>query len=905
MKAYCYIFLIITLTGFSNNVHGILKIIPATAVMNNHAVFQAEVILNESDGTFLVPLHRILKYFNTDCHIYVGMDTVAVRSSNREKQILIDLKNNRISINKSTYSLEDYELKTRDSLIYLTAGLYKELFDLSLSFNPYSSIVEIKSSYENQFLSHPSKFNLTDALRRASFSVETDSIFKREYHLFKAGTADWGVDLTQRIRKPLEIETYFGFGGEILGGEATAVFHYSTKEGFRKENQYYQWRWVNNNLKAINQVRIGKISTWSISQPIHSSNSISVSNSENRYKPAGGSYRLTDYTQPGWIVELYINNTLTDVSIADAAGFFSFDVPRTYGNTETKLRYLGPNGEERFGVRNLTNPTVILPGGKMEYTFSAGIFESLSYGGYGRVDLNIGLLDIFTIGSGYELVSYPDQTIHIPFLKGTATPFQSLYLSAEYDHKIRTRGRLLLELPGSSALEIDYTGFEPGQRLFYTNLIEELNVRLSTRMDIFGREGLIAGTFNRSHATDKTGANSYSKNELVGVQQKKQVTAAPLLQLKPNMHYPYGNYNLASLIISTDGLKFSPHIHSMVSWTDNEKPLFVSDIAAGIRLGKFSVLRPSASIDMTNRKAMVLKAELQQSIPHAGYLSVIAERDVKKKQNLIFLELKYEIPYALLGFAITDISDNITVSQSARGSFLAGNKVIVSGNGLMTGKSAIMIIPFMDLNHNNEFDEGEQIKEELEFRIATGIIKRDKKSGYYLISRLEPHSRFHIAIDDYHLKQKRLTSTLKDLIIETDPNQLKRVYIPLVRDIIKIDAPVLDLTEISYLDSLDFSEWGIKTPDITLLQILAIEDRGILSDKFYIQAGAFSNEENANNQAKSVLRAVGFQSRIIYSDNLYKVYTGPFQDKDQAIQVLRSLAQLKMESFIVPPGSLK
>jgi hypothetical protein len=60
-----------------------------------------------------------------------------------------------------------------------------------------------------------------------------------------------------------------------------------------------------------------------------------------------GEYPISDYTEPGWTVELYVNNVIVDYQTADASGFYSFDVPLVYGTSEVMLKFYGPYGEER------------------------------------------------------------------------------------------------------------------------------------------------------------------------------------------------------------------------------------------------------------------------------------------------------------------------------------------------------------------------------------------------------------------------------------------------------------------------------------------------------------------------------------------------------------------------------
>ena len=74
-------------------------------------------------------------------------------------------------------------------------------------------------------------------------------------------------------------------------------------------------------------------------------------------------------------MELYVNNVLVDYVKANASGFFSFEVPLVYGNSDIKLRFYGPWGEERTKIQRITIPFNFLPPKEFEYTVSSGTVE--------------------------------------------------------------------------------------------------------------------------------------------------------------------------------------------------------------------------------------------------------------------------------------------------------------------------------------------------------------------------------------------------------------------------------------------------------------------------------------------------------------------------------------------------
>jgi len=191
--------------------------------------------------------------------------------------------------------------------------------------------------------------------------IVTDTTYKRSFPFFHFGMADWTATSTQQLQGRTDTRLSLTLGSVIAGGEANVTLNYSNSTPFNKKDQYYLWRYANNDHKALRQVSLGKIAvdaTSSLNSPIIG---VQLTNNPTTYRRSYGSYTLSDVTEPGWLVELYVNNVLVDYKKADASGFFTFEVPLVYGNTSVKLQFYGPWGEERSKEKNISIPFNFLP----------------------------------------------------------------------------------------------------------------------------------------------------------------------------------------------------------------------------------------------------------------------------------------------------------------------------------------------------------------------------------------------------------------------------------------------------------------------------------------------------------------------------------------------------------------
>jgi hypothetical protein len=190
--------------------------------------------------------------------------------------------------------------------------------------------------------------------------------------------ADWGVVATQTSQQGLpeqdDNRLYLALGGVVAGGETDVALNYDNTYAFvTGSQQFFQWRYVDNDNPVLRQVTAGKIYTPSIASIYSPVIGLQFTNAPTVYRRSFGTYTLSYYSEANWVVELYINNTLVNYAKAPAAGFFTFKVPLVYGNSLLKLRFYGPWGEELSHEQNIQIPFNFLPVGEFEYTASAGI----------------------------------------------------------------------------------------------------------------------------------------------------------------------------------------------------------------------------------------------------------------------------------------------------------------------------------------------------------------------------------------------------------------------------------------------------------------------------------------------------------------------------------------------------
>ncbi|MCE1199943.1 MAG: hypothetical protein LWW85_13320, partial [Marinilabiliales bacterium] len=259
--------------------------------------------------------------------------------------------------------------------------------------------------------------------------IKADSVIRRNFPMFHFGMADWSVIATHTLPGNSDTRLNLALGSILGGGEFNAYLNYDSKEVFSEKQQNYYWKFVNNFNPYIRQTTIGKINVEAISSLYNPVLGIKFTNTPTIFRRSFGSYPLSDYTNPGWIVELYVNNVLVDYAKADGSGFFSFQVPLVYGNSNVKLKFYGPWGEERSREQQITIPFNFLPPGEFEYTMSAGMVEDDKQSMLARGEMHYGLNSITTLGAGVEYFSNLGTEPIMPFVNLALRPISNMMVS--------------------------------------------------------------------------------------------------------------------------------------------------------------------------------------------------------------------------------------------------------------------------------------------------------------------------------------------------------------------------------------------------------------------------------------------------------------------------------------------
>ncbi|MDO9255603.1 MAG: SPOR domain-containing protein [Bacteroidales bacterium] len=698
----------------------------------------------KNDQIYL-PISDVFQALKINQRVSEFNDTISGFFLDENNKYNISKPGNTIFINGKQIQLSEEELmNTETTSLALRLDQYGKIFGLDCKFNFSTLTVDLTTKLELPVIKELRLEQMRKNISRLRGDIKVDTTFQRKYHLFRGGMADWAVYSTQITGGTSETRAMLGLGAELFGGETNIELNYSTRSNFDKRQQQYQWRWANNNTKLVKQIIVGKINSKSVASIYSPLIGTVITNTPTTFRRSFGSYTMIDYTEPGWTVELYINNVVVDYTTADAKGFFKFDIPLVYGSSNVKIKYYGPWGEERQKEQIINVPYTFMPKGEMQYTIAGALVQDTSHSIFTRGETNYGVTRHLTLGGGFEYLSSVVAAPSIPFVTGSAQILNNFLLNGEYAYGVRTKALFSYSLPSNFVLDIDYTKYAREQKAITFNYLEERKIKLSVPISIYKFKA-----YTRF---------AYMQNILRET-----------------------NYSTAEATISTYVKGVSANFTGNANWIKEHEPYIYGNLALGFRFFNTLSFRPQVQYDFSNNALIFTKVEIENYFSPKCNLSLVFENNVRNNLNTVELTFRYDLSFVQTSIGTRISKDYIRTDQSARGSFAfgSGNGRVIADTRSKVGTAGLTVVPFLDINNNNRREDDEPITSGMDMRINGGKILTDSKDSIIRIVDLEPFASYMIEFNDSRFENIAWQIKQKTIGILMDPNQFKLLEVPI------------------------------------------------------------------------------------------------------------------------------
>jgi hypothetical protein len=690
-----------------------------------------------------LPVTNVFSFLKIQNTPTPGYDSVSGFFINQQSPYLVDRITNKIYYRDKVYALNPGDLIRTENNLYLKSNYFGEVFGLDCNFSFSSMSVTLVTKLELPVIREMRQAMMRSNLNKLKGEIRPDTVIKRDYPFFHFGAADWAVSATERMHDRSDIRLNLALGGILAGGEASINLNTISNQSFDWRQQNYVWHFANNDFRAFKQIIIGKIpvqSNFSLSAPVAG---FQISNTPTTFQRSFCTYTLTDYTEPGWIVELYVNYVLVDYTMADASGYFSFEVPLVYGNSLVKLRFYGPWGEEHTREQSIRIPFNFLPPRRFEYTFNTGIVQNTQSSKYSKLNLSYGASRRLTLGTGVEYLSTVPRGYMLPFANFSLRLATSLLLSGEYTFGAKFRGILTYRLPADLSIELYYTNFNKNQTAISTNYLEERKAVLSMPLHTRFFSSVVRMTLNQ-------------------------------------IILPGASYISSELLISGGLFGVSTNLTTSALFLNPAKPYIYSTLSLGIKLPAAIIFTPQVQFIYTQGKFFSCKLEVEKRFFHNGTINLLYEKNFLNNINTIQAGVRYDFSAFQSNVSVRSSGDAISFLQYARGSVVYEGK---SGNvkfsrNSAVGKGGIVVLAFLDINDNGVFDKGEQKVFGIDLKISGGRIEKNYRDSTIRVSELEPFTTYYIELDRTGFENISWKISKPTISVTVNSNQYRQIQVP-------------------------------------------------------------------------------------------------------------------------------
>ena len=688
-----------------------------------------------------LPVKDIFDFLKIHCEINNDLDSVSGFFINQQAHYLIDMVNSRIQYENKITLLDKSDFYRTENNLFLKSDYFGSIFGLVCTFNFRDLSVNLTTKIELPGIREMQQALIRKNISQLGGEKKADLTIDRNYSLFKLGTADWMVMNSSSGNGKFNTTASLTLGATIAGGETNVSVNYNSELPIKKSLLNYSWRYVNNDKKLLKQVTAGKIFPQSVTNLQATLLGIQLTNIPTTYRHSFGTYLLSNTTQPGWMVELYINNVLVNYVKADASGFYSFEVPLVYGNSAIKLRFYGLFGEEQTTEKNISIPFNFIPEHKLEYTITGGMIGDNKKNLFSRANLNYGLSKRITIGGGMEYLLLNGSGKAMPYINANMRVGQNLLLSAERMYSVKSSSTLSYRKPSSLQVEFNYVKYDAGQTVITNNYREEK--RLIVSMPLRGKKYVL-----------------YSRLSV------DQITLRE------------SKFTTAELLFSGMFAGISSNFTTYSVITD-KNPLVYSSLSANLKLPAGFKLTPMAQFEYRYKNFSLIRAELGRSVMQKGYMNITYEKNLITKRQSFGINLRLNLSFAQTFISAIQNDGRLYSTTSARGSLLYDgyHKKVIATAMTNSGRGALLIVPFLDLNRNGVQDADEPKAEGLKLRINGGRVVNNKDTTMQVLG-LEAYNSYFIELDKNNFESVTWTVTNKTISVVIDPNQLKVVKIP-------------------------------------------------------------------------------------------------------------------------------
>ncbi len=703
------------------------------------------------DGTIFLPVGDLFYTLQINHEIDYVKGRINGFFLSEDNSYIIDFPHGRAQINTKTFSIWADDFVQYHNEFFVHPDLFNKVFDITFIVNSSNLTLTLLSSHTmpvveryNRRIRNGSK----DVL--AFLTPHAPLKYDRNRSWLNGGILDYRFTSMQFSDGQQHYSYTLEGGAELAGGDVNVSTYGGFSPGvYRSSTFRYRWRRVFDDNPYLTQLSLGEVFTEGLVRTnIHG---VRLTNQPVEPRRVFSVYTYNDETEPGWDVELYINNRLYDMTVADEAGQYSFDIPLVYGSSMIHVKAYGPGGGFAAEQRRIEIPYTFLSPGEVHYNLSFGrTYITNNTTGEARAYAGISKLMSVSLGVDYYKDIYGDR----PIGSGTVTlrPGTRYLVDIDIAPSLYYRARADVLTGMRSRLGMGYTNYHGYNRI--------TTLRLQQQFDINGLFPITVGS-------QKMTLRFMGSHLQYDTRNTTRFSADAALPLRGTV-FSLGVLSYHSNTPSSDEVRFNFSTGMMHRFQNQ-----------GMLRGV--LLRSRFSYSTRFQRMENISVSIGRHIGMGGRVEVHYAYQGLPKLHSVDLQLQFDLPYFRAVAGTRHITNRTHYSQRIHGSIAydSNHRKVVFNNRPMVGRGAASLRFFIDYDGSGEYDNDEPVVSNIPVRFRQAVSKLPSNNGIRRSYHLMPYVRYSVDIKEDDIPNPLWIPEFNEFSFIADPNSFKKIDIPL------------------------------------------------------------------------------------------------------------------------------
>ena len=716
-------------------------------------------------NTMFLPVIELFSHLQIFYESSPGDFTLSGVYLNPNRPFRIFFNHQRVTLAGETFTFTSEDFRIGELDYYMSPRVFEEVFGLEFTVNMNNLVLsletELRMPVEDRAERERSR-QLVEAREITRIMLPLE--YPRQRKILGGGFADYSITGNYN---PFGSYLNYSFtaGGEVLGGDVQGNFAGSFSNIENKTLiSGLRWRYVVRETPYFSTLTAGQLITTGLQN--RNIRGLSVSNDPIEPRRIYETYVFDGNTEPDSEIELYLNNRLIDFKRADAAGYYRFEFPMTYGTSRLTINIYTPTGETRTIDRQIQIPFTFLPRGEFSYNIQAGYTESTldnlsdeEQRGVVHGNVAFGVTSWLTARAGVEYLEEANENKPMVYGSLSARLFSQYLLNADIAPDALYRLNASVFYPSSRSVNFSYSHFTGDSPFRRRGAEQELGFSFYTPFELFSTNfGVRLGA---EHTVYDVGTMTRYRLDLAMRIQRLNIRMSYRdILFRVDQETSFGQGQLDAIFTYT--VQRTPGV-----------PVFAR--------GMF--IRANLRYDTFYRELDRIDLQLSRTILQTGRFTFGAGYEIRTRMPFVQLGLAIDLSFMRSSTNVEYKDNSPGIRQNFRGSVGVDTRPLrfIADNRDQVGRSGLSAILFIDNNNSGNYDQGDEIIPARALRLDRSARTTLGNDGFLRITQLQSYYQFNLDVNRTALPNPLLVPGKDRFSFVADPNRLKRIEIPFYR----------------------------------------------------------------------------------------------------------------------------